>query len=121
MQYLAEASQKFTWPGVTAVVPALTVAVSTTTLPEVTVVTALSPEVTARAVVVVALACAEPTLQAPQRVSAKMPRAAATPRIFNVQVRKRGKKEEGIKAFTERRTEDIADLLLEEAAKAGLR
>jgi hypothetical protein len=31
---IAEASQKFTCPGVTAVVPAITVAVSVTTLPE---------------------------------------------------------------------------------------
>lgn len=46
------ASQKFTWPVVSCVIPVVTVAVSTTTLPAVTVVTALPPEVTARVVLV---------------------------------------------------------------------
>jgi S-adenosylmethionine/arginine decarboxylase-like enzyme len=47
VQYLAAASQKFTCPGVTGVVPVVTVAVSVTTLPEATVVMTLPPEVTA--------------------------------------------------------------------------
>jgi hypothetical protein len=51
-QYVAVASQKFTRPGVTGVEPATTVAVSVTTAPEATVVTALPPDVTPRVVVV---------------------------------------------------------------------
>ena len=47
VQLLAEASQKFTWPTVTAVDPAFTVAVSATTFPAGTVVTVPAPEVTA--------------------------------------------------------------------------
>src|ERR1700760_580606 len=53
VQCAAAASQKFTWPGFTAVVPALTVAVSVTTLPAFTEVTATPLEVTEREVVVV--------------------------------------------------------------------
>ena len=64
VQWVAVASQKFTCPGVTGLLPAVTVAVSVTTLPDVTVVTELPPEVTARVVVVVASAaqacCAPP-------------------------------------------------------------
>jgi hypothetical protein len=52
VQLLAEASQKFTWPTVTAVDPASTVAVSATTLPAATVATAPAPEVTANVVTV---------------------------------------------------------------------
>lgn len=52
VQYLAEASQKFTCPVFTLVAPAITVAVSVTTLPEATVVTEPPPELTARVVVV---------------------------------------------------------------------
>ena len=52
VQMLAEASQKFTWPTVTALAPAFTVAVSATTLPVGTVVTAPAPEVTANVVTV---------------------------------------------------------------------
>jgi len=48
------ASQKFTVPGVTAVPPDWTVAVSVTTVPEVTAVTGAPAEVTARVVVVAA-------------------------------------------------------------------
>jgi len=59
MQYAAEASQKFTWPTVTGVLPAKTVAVKVTTLGEATVVTALPPEVTAKVVVVEDAAQAE--------------------------------------------------------------
>jgi hypothetical protein len=52
VQYVAAASQKVTCPMVTGVVPAVTVAVSVTTLPEEIVVTALPAEVTPRVVVV---------------------------------------------------------------------
>jgi hypothetical protein len=52
VQLLAEASQKFTWPTVTAAVPAFTVAVRVTTVPAATVVTAPVPEVTASVVAV---------------------------------------------------------------------
>jgi hypothetical protein len=55
VQYFAEASQKFTCPVVTAVPPTCTVAVSVTTLPEATVVTAPPPEVTVRVVAVAGL------------------------------------------------------------------
>jgi hypothetical protein len=54
VQYFAIASQKLIWPGATGVLPAVTVAVSVTTLPDVTVVTAFPAEVTASAVAVVA-------------------------------------------------------------------
>jgi hypothetical protein len=47
-------SQKFTRPGVTAVLPDTTVAVNVTTAPAPTLVTALPPEVTASVVVVAA-------------------------------------------------------------------
>jgi hypothetical protein len=53
VQYVALASQKFTWPCFTAVVPALAVAVSVTTLPAFTEVTATPLEVTTSEVVVV--------------------------------------------------------------------
>lgn len=52
MQLFAVASQKFTCPGLTAVTPAFTVAVRVTTLPVVTDVTAVPPEVILRFVVV---------------------------------------------------------------------
>jgi hypothetical protein len=52
VQYLAVASQKATCPGFTTVVPAATVAVSVTTLPEATVVTPAPAAVTVSAVVV---------------------------------------------------------------------
>jgi hypothetical protein len=52
VQYFAVASQKLTCPVVTAVLPAFTVAVSVTTLPDVTVATVVPPDVTARVVVV---------------------------------------------------------------------
>src|ERR1700733_7499226 len=58
-QLLAEASQKFTWPTVTAAVPAFTVAVNATTLPAGTVVTAPAPEVTANVVTVGGRAAAQ--------------------------------------------------------------
>jgi hypothetical protein len=52
VQLLADASQKFTWPGATEVAPVFTVAVNAITLPEGTVVTAPPPEVTVIVVVV---------------------------------------------------------------------
>ncbi len=51
-QYFAEASQKLTLPVVTGVVPAVTVAVRVTTVPEATVDTALPLDVMVRVVVV---------------------------------------------------------------------
>jgi hypothetical protein len=51
---LAVASQKFIWPGATGVLLTVTVAVSVTTLPGVTVVTAFPADVTASVVVVIA-------------------------------------------------------------------
>jgi hypothetical protein len=54
VQYFAVASQKFTCPTVTAAPPAVTVAVSVTTVFDVTDVTALPPLVTASVVAVVA-------------------------------------------------------------------
>src|ERR1017187_9670030 len=65
VQYIAAASQKFTCPIVTGVVPAFTVAVSVTTLPAATVVTVLPPDVTAR--VVVAAGAAQARTAPPQR------------------------------------------------------
>jgi hypothetical protein len=55
----AEASQKYTCPVVTGVAPASTVAVSDTTVPEVTIVTLPPLDVIANAVVVADTACAE--------------------------------------------------------------
>jgi hypothetical protein len=73
VQYFAEASQKFTRPTVTAAAPTFTEAVSVTTLPDATVVTALPPEVTARVVLVAAGACAEALLHAPLIIAARTP------------------------------------------------
>ena len=58
VQYAAVASQNFTSPGVTGVVPASTVAVRVTTLPEATVVTPAPPEVTDSVVLVVVVVVA---------------------------------------------------------------
>jgi hypothetical protein len=55
VQYVTVASQKFTVPFVTAVAPDVTVAVSVTILPESTEVTGPPPEVTASAVVELAI------------------------------------------------------------------
>ena len=52
VQYDADASQKFTCPGVTAALPASTVAANVIGLPEDTVFTVLPPDVTPRVVVV---------------------------------------------------------------------
>jgi hypothetical protein len=52
VQCAAVASQKFTWPAVTTVPPAFTVAVSVTTVPVTTVETVPPPDVTAKVVVV---------------------------------------------------------------------
>jgi hypothetical protein len=54
MQYFADASQKFTCPAVSAVLPAMTVAVSVTTLPAGTEVTGLPADVITSVVVVAA-------------------------------------------------------------------
>jgi choline-glycine betaine transporter len=62
------ASQKFTWPGVTGVAPEVTIAVSVTTLPEATVVTALPPDVTVMVVFVGAADWAEDALQAADNI-----------------------------------------------------
>ena len=66
VQYVAVASQNFTCPIVAGVVPAITVAVNVTTLPDSTVVTAPPPDVTAR-VVVVAAGAAQAGTAPPQR------------------------------------------------------
>ncbi|MFP5207849.1 MAG: hypothetical protein ACLGRW_01020 [Acidobacteriota bacterium] len=52
VQYFADASQNFTCPTVTAALPAFTVALSVTTLPEATVVTVVPPDVKASVTVV---------------------------------------------------------------------
>src|SRR5215469_1600247 len=52
VQLFADASQKFTWPVVICVAPALTEAVSDTTLPDATEVTPDPPEVTVKVVAV---------------------------------------------------------------------
>jgi hypothetical protein len=70
VQYAALASQKFTWPCFTAVVPASTVAVSVTRLPAFTEVTATPFEVTASEVVVVVRANAEELIAAVHTISA---------------------------------------------------
>jgi glutamate racemase len=58
MQYLADTSQKFTCPVVNVVVPAVTEAVSVTTVPEVTVVTGSPATVVASVIALNALVCA---------------------------------------------------------------
>lgn len=70
VQYAAVASQKFTWPCFTAVVPASTVAVSVTRLPAFTEVTATPFEVTVREVVVVIRANPEELIAAMHTISA---------------------------------------------------
>jgi len=69
VQYAVVASQKFTWPCFTAVVPASTVAVSVTRLPAFTEVTTTPFEVTAREVVVIR-ANAEELIAAMHTISA---------------------------------------------------
>src|ERR1700692_1269569 len=54
VQDFAVASQKLIWPGATGALPAMTVAVSVTTIPDATVVTVFPAEVTDSIVVVVA-------------------------------------------------------------------
>src|ERR1700688_2184453 len=54
VQDSAVASQNLIWPGATGVLPVMTVAVSVTTVPDVTVATAFPAEVTDSVVVVVA-------------------------------------------------------------------
>ena len=79
VQYFAVASQKFTCPVVTAVDPAVTVAVSVTTVPEVTVVTGPDAEVTTSVVVVDALVCAAAGFHDPHSATANTPHDAANP------------------------------------------
>ena len=69
VQYAALASQKFTWPCFTGVVPALTVAVSVTGRPAFTEVTTTPPEVILSEVVVT-WANAEERIAAVQTISA---------------------------------------------------
>ena len=64
-QYAAVASQKFTCPVVNDVVPDVTVAVSVTTVPDVTVVTGLPAAVIASLIAVDALVCAAAGFHAP--------------------------------------------------------
>ena len=71
VQYAAMASQKFTWPCFTAVVPASTEAVSVTRLPAFTEVTTTPLEVTASEVVVVVRANAEELIAAVHTISSK--------------------------------------------------
>jgi hypothetical protein len=66
-QCAAVASQKFTTPGVTGVVPAATVAVSVTTVPDATVVTALLPLVIVSVVLVAVAVCANAAPPHPSR------------------------------------------------------
>jgi len=79
VQYFASASQKFTWPTVIAVAPALTEDVSVTAVQEVTVVTAPDAEVTASVVVVVVdvLVCALARFQVPNSAMASIAYHAA--------------------------------------------
>jgi len=73
VQDLADESQKFTWPVVSGVVPAVTDAVRVTTLPEFTVVAALPSDVTVRVVLVAVAVCAEDALQAPHSIAPRTP------------------------------------------------
>jgi hypothetical protein len=66
VQYVAAASQNFTCPIVTGVIPAITDAVNVTTLPDATVVTVVPADVTA-SVVVVAAGAAQARTAPPQR------------------------------------------------------
>jgi hypothetical protein len=77
VQYFASASQKFTWPTVIAVAPALTEDVSVTAVQEVTVVTAPDAEVTASVVVVDVLVCALARFQVPNSAMASIAYHAA--------------------------------------------
>jgi hypothetical protein len=72
VQYDTEASQKFTSPVVTTGVPAYTVAVNMTTLPDATEVTPLPPEVTARLVLVAVLVCVAASIGIPHNINARM-------------------------------------------------
>jgi hypothetical protein len=69
VQYDLDASQNRTWPVVTGVLPAVTVAVSVTALPDETVVCAFPPEIVSRLVVVGD--CAAPVIAIPLRRKAR--------------------------------------------------
>ena len=75
MQYFADASQKSTWPVVMDVAPACTEAVSVTTVPEVTFVTGLPAEVSARDVVVEGFACPPAKIHGPRTAAATATRS----------------------------------------------
>ena len=76
VQYVAVASQKFTCPAVNEVVPAVTVAVSVTTVPDVTVVTWLPAAVTASVIAVDAPVCAAAGFHGPHSATANAPHHA---------------------------------------------
>ena len=89
-QCAAVASQNFTAPGVTGVLPAVTVAVSVTALPHATVVTALPPEVTASVAVVAAppaYACCATPQRAIGTIAARNNRQSAF--VFTVKLHSR--------------------------------
>lgn len=81
VQYVADASQKFTDPDVTGEPPAVTVAVNATALPETTVVTGLPPEVAARAITV-GTDCAMPLIEPPQGAIKRAARIPSRQRVL---------------------------------------
>ena len=76
MQYAAVASQKFTCPVVNDVVPAVTVAVSVTTVPDVTVVTGPPAALIVSVIAVDALVCAAAGFHGPNSATANVPHHA---------------------------------------------
>src|SRR4051794_10646535 len=70
VQRVAEASQKYTCPGVTGAPPEVTAAVSVTTVPDATELTGVLPEVTVSVVVVAVLVAALADCADPQSPSA---------------------------------------------------
>jgi hypothetical protein len=83
VQDFASGLQKFTCPTVIAVVPALTEAVSVTTVPDATVETGLEAEVTASVVVVVALVWAVARFKVPNNPTARTPHHVVNLRRFS--------------------------------------
>ena len=87
VQYVAEPSQKFTWPGAIGTAPAFTVAVTVIRVPEATELTTVVPEVTA-SVVVVAVFCAIAVKAGPQSAKANArcnhPRNARGTECFDI-------------------------------------
>jgi len=76
VQYFADASQKFTCPVVNVVVPAVTAAVSVSTVPDVTVVTGRPATVVASVITVDALVCAAAGLHGIPSATANAPHQA---------------------------------------------